>query len=402
MAKVDLDKLYKEKKWTGWMAAVLVASTIFKVVKSLVVGQPMFEAIVAGSLAAVALLIFFLKGHQIEREETARIERRRQKRQKKNAPSRPKTVDWNEEVIDESLWLDDEPPRTTTAAANVADDDEFDGLDKFGPVAARGSYEPDGIPRYAKGEEPRPMISGVPKAMLIGAVSLGLLWAVGYALVNGHKLFDGPPPPLAEWDEVELECSALAGVKLTRYLTTLAKDRFGKKLEGDAAALMVELAGDSLGLLEQELDKLASYSGDAAAITGEDVRAVVGGWKTETTWAMLDAVRDGDVARALRLFGELHESGEAPQKTLGGLTFSYRKLCRAVELSRLGKPLPAALKEAGVYYRDSDAYISYLKRVTRPRAELFLLELRRTDAGLKGESPLEERTQVERLLIALS
>ena len=199
-----------------------------------------------------------------------------------------------------------------------------------------------------------------------------------------------------------IECSALTGAKLTRYLTAAAKDRFAKALEPDAASLMIELAGDSLGLLEQELSKLASYAGDAAAITSEDVRAVVGGWKTETTWAMLDAVRDGQIGRALTLYGELHEAGEAPQKTLGGLTFSYRKLCRAVELSRLGKPLPAALKDAGVFYRDSDKYISYLKRVTRKRAELFLLELQQTDAGLKGGSPVDERTQIERLLLTLS
>ena len=198
-----------------------------------------------------------------------------------------------------------------------------------------------------------------------------------------------------------VECTPLTGAKLTAYLTSLAKSRHKKKLPREAAALMVELVGDSLGLLEQEVDKLASFAGEAAEITTEDVTAVVGGWKTETTWKMLDAVRDGDVGRALKLYGDLFEAGEAPQKTMGGLGFSYRKLCKAVETSRLGKPLPAALKDAG-FFRDSDRQVPYLKRVTRKRAELFLLELQRTDAGLKGGSALDERTQMERLLVALS
>lgn len=200
---------------------------------------------------------------------------------------------------------------------------------------------------------------------------------------------------------VAVECSPLTGAKLTNHLKSVMKDRFEKTIQQDAVALLVQLVGDSIGLLEQELDKLASFAGDAASVTSEDVRAVVGGWKTETTWKMLDAVRDGEIDAVLKYLGDLLEAGEAPQKLLGGITFSYRKLAKAVELSRMGTPLGPAMKDAGVYFRDAGAYEAYLRRVTRKRAELFLLALQETDSGLKGGSALNERTQMEQLLVRL-
>lgn len=198
-----------------------------------------------------------------------------------------------------------------------------------------------------------------------------------------------------------VECSALSGAKLNAYLKSILKERFDKTIAPDALQLLTQLVGDSLGLLEQELDKLASFAGTAESITADDVRSVVGGWRIETTWKMLDAVRDGDADSMLLHLADLLQSGEAPQKLLGGITFSYRKLAKAVELSRLGSPLGPALKDAGVYFRDANAYQSYLRRVTRKRAELFLYHLQKTDSGIKGGSALDDHTQLEQLLIEL-
>lgn len=198
-----------------------------------------------------------------------------------------------------------------------------------------------------------------------------------------------------------VECSALTGVRLQNYLKSIARERFDKAIDPDALAMMIQLVGDSLGLLEQELDKVASFAGDADSISVDDVRAVVGGWRIETTWKMLDAVRDGNADDVFKHLTDLLDSGEAVQKLLGGVSFSYRKLAKAVELSRSGQPLPVAMKDAGVYHRDVDAYTAYLRRVTRMRAELFLLALQETDAGLKGRSALDEKTQLETLLLRL-
>ncbi|MGD9855679.1 MAG: DNA polymerase III subunit delta [Planctomycetaceae bacterium] len=200
----------------------------------------------------------------------------------------------------------------------------------------------------------------------------------------------------------ELECSELAGGQLIKWLTDRARDEHGKQLARDAAGLIVELVGNSLGLLEQELGKLAAYAGERSQITAEDVRGLVGGWKAETTWAMTNAVRDGNVGLALKCLDQLLTAGEAPQKLLGGLNYVFRKFAQATERTRSGVPLNVALKDCGVFPRDGDAASRYLLRIGRLRAEHILSRLLQADADLKGASRLPDRLQMERLLLDLA
>jgi DNA polymerase III subunit delta len=199
-----------------------------------------------------------------------------------------------------------------------------------------------------------------------------------------------------------VECSELTGAKLTGWLTAQAKQQHEKQLTREAAQLMTELAGTGLGLLDQELGKLAAYVGDRKRIDVEDVRKLVGGWKAETTWTMIDAVRDGRVDVALACLHKLLYAGEAPQKILGGMNYVFRKFAEATERSRTGQPLRVALKESGVFPRDIDEAEKYLRRIGRPRAEQILERLARTDYGMKGGSRMPERLQMERLLLALA
>jgi DNA polymerase-3 subunit delta len=200
---------------------------------------------------------------------------------------------------------------------------------------------------------------------------------------------------------LEIECSELTGARLQQWLIEEAKGRFDRKLGRDAAALMPELAGTSMSLLSRELEKLASYVGDREQITTEDVRLIVGGWRAETTWEMIDAIRDGRPGPALHALERLLIAGEAAPKILGGLNYVFRKLAAATELSRLGTPLRAALKQAGVFPRDIDAAERYLRRVGRARAEQIIPLLAAADSNLKGGSRVPEHLQMEQLLLQL-
>jgi DNA polymerase-3 subunit delta len=199
---------------------------------------------------------------------------------------------------------------------------------------------------------------------------------------------------------LELDCSELQGAQLAAWLGEEAK-RQGKQLGREAAALMVELAGSGLTLLDQELAKLIAYIGDRERITPDDVRTLVGGWRAETTWKMTDSVRDGRSASALQALEKLMAAGEAPQKILGGINYVFRKYSRATELSRQGVPLRTALQQAGVFPRDVEAAEGYLRRIGRPRAERILTWLVEADGGLKGGSRVAERLQLEQLLLKL-
>ncbi len=199
-----------------------------------------------------------------------------------------------------------------------------------------------------------------------------------------------------------LECSELSGAALHRWITTTAQKTCQKTITRDAAATLVELAGSGLGLLQQEIEKLANFAGDRDQITVEDVRTLVGGWKAETTWVMLGAARDGRIGEALECLDKLLAAGEAPQRILGGINHTFRRVAQAAEISRGGVPLSAALKSAGVFFREISAVERYMRRIGRPRAELLLHQLALADRNMKGRSRMPERMQLEQLLIQLS
>lgn len=199
-----------------------------------------------------------------------------------------------------------------------------------------------------------------------------------------------------------IECIELQGADLTRWIQATVKERSGKQITRDAAMLLPELAGTHLGLLKQEIDKVAAYAGERPQIDSEDVRKVVGGWKAETTWVMLDALRDGNLGFALTNLDKLLNSGEHPIKLLGGIAFNFRKLAIATELSRHGMPLSAALKQAGVFPYQISAAENYLRRVGRSHAEQISRWLLETDLNLKGGSRTSERLLLEQLFLKLS
>ena len=199
-----------------------------------------------------------------------------------------------------------------------------------------------------------------------------------------------------------IECTELEGPELTRWIQATVKERFGKQITRDAAMLLPELAGTHLGLLDQEIEKVAAYAGERPQLDSEDVRKVVGGWKAETTWVMLNAVRDGQLSFALSNLDKLLTAGEPPMKLLGGISFVFRKLATATELSRQGTPLSAALKQAGVFPRDIAAAESYLRRIGRPNAEQISRWLLETDLNLKGGARTSERLMLEQLFLKLS
>ncbi len=199
-----------------------------------------------------------------------------------------------------------------------------------------------------------------------------------------------------------VECAELKGAQLVGWVGKHAQSSYQKKIPRPAVQLLIELAGTSIGLLDRELDKLSAYVGMREQITAEDVHALVGGWRLETTWAMINGVRDGHLDTALTELDKLLTAGEAPQKLLGGISFVYRKMTKAVRLSGPNRPLAASLKMAGVFPKEIPASEAYLRKLGRQKAEQIPQLLLQTDLGMKGGSTLPPRILIEKLLVELS
>jgi DNA polymerase-3 subunit delta len=182
------------------------------------------------------------------------------------------------------------------------------------------------------------------------------------------------------------------------------------RLQKKAAQVLLDLVSTEFGLLDQSLAKLALFVRPGGAVSAELVGDVVGGWKTKTTWDMMDAALDGDTAEALRQLDRLLMSGDPPQALFGQISWSLRRLAAATRVyeraQRSGRKLPlrSALEQAGVQAWQSQRVEKQLQRVGRKRAGKLYEWLLESDLALKGSHSTGDRARwvLERLLLRLA
>jgi DNA polymerase-3 subunit delta len=195
---------------------------------------------------------------------------------------------------------------------------------------------------------------------------------------------------------------------LTRWLVASAKKTHAVKLALPVAEQLAEMVGPELGLLDQELAKLALSVGPQKEITAEMVTRLVGAWRAKTAWDMLDAALDGNAPQALVQLDRLILAGEHPVAILGQISASLRRLAAATRLVLAGEAAGrrvsprAALERAGVKGYFLDKTERQLRRLGRHRGRQLYRWLIEADLDLKGDSPAPPRTILERLLAQIS
>jgi DNA polymerase-3 subunit delta len=205
-------------------------------------------------------------------------------------------------------------------------------------------------------------------------------------------------------DSAKIACKAPPPYKLPAWCVDWAKSRHSKKLASDAAELLVELVGTGMGLLDQELGKLASSVGAKPGVTAEDVAKLVGRSKAADVFRIMDAIGEGQPGEALSILEDLFSEGEDPMAILGPLTAQLRKLAAVGRLTADGLPLGEAMNAAKVpgWDKARASCEKTLRHLGRRRLEKLTEWLTEINFGLKGGNPLPERVQVERLVVMLA
>lgn len=205
-------------------------------------------------------------------------------------------------------------------------------------------------------------------------------------------------------DTAKVSCKAPPPYRLPAWCVDWARSRHNKKLAGDAAELLVELVGPAMGLLDQELGKLAGAAGAKPTVSAEDVGRLVGRSKAADVFRIMDAVGEGKPGDALSILEDLFAEGEDPMAVLGPLTAQLRKLAAVGRLTATGLPLGPAMDAAGVpkWEKARVSCEKQLRHLGRRRLEKLTGWLADINLGLKGGNPLPERVQVERLVVQLA
>jgi DNA polymerase-3 subunit delta len=197
-------------------------------------------------------------------------------------------------------------------------------------------------------------------------------------------------------------CKAPPAYKLAPWCVEWAASQQQKQLTSQAATLLVDLVGPDMGLLNQEILKLAIYVGNRQRITGEDVDRLVGHSRAENIWKIFDAMAEGRSGEAMTILDRLFDQGEEPMRILGAFAMQLRRLAQAARLTTLGRSLTQALEEAGIPpfgLKNAEQQLRHLGRRRADKLYDWLLEI---NMGIRGNNPLPERTQLERLVAELA
>lgn len=203
-------------------------------------------------------------------------------------------------------------------------------------------------------------------------------------------------------DSATIACKAPKPYELAAWCSEWAMSQHQKQLPGQAADLLVDLVGADMGLLDQEILKLAIYVGERKRIETEDVDRLVGNNRAENTWKIFDAIAAGQSDKALAMLDRLLEQGDQPLKIMGAFSMQLRRLAQAARLVSHGSSLGSALAQVGVPpfgLKGAEQQVRHLGRRRLGRLYDWLLEV---NMGLRGDSPLPERTLLERFLLRLA
>jgi DNA polymerase-3 subunit delta len=256
-------------------------------------------------------------------------------------------------------------------------------------------------------------------AVISAARTVPMMAARRFVLVRGAERWDGsegdssPYDRLAEYAAapVDSTCMVVVASKLDgrRKLAVVARkqglivacdaldarmlpgwiaDRFAAKghdVDRDVTELLAELAGPQLSSVDDAIERLSLYAGPGAVIDEAAVGVCVARVRTADTWALVDAVRERDLGRALRTLADAYDPRERGLPLLGALAWSVRQLARFQAALAGGDSQEEAARVAGVYQPFRVRELATKARSVRPReVERWILVLAETDVALKS------------------
>jgi DNA polymerase-3 subunit delta len=172
------------------------------------------------------------------------------------------------------------------------------------------------------------------------------------------------------------------GAAVESWISKRAKS-IGVSISAEAAALLANLIGNQLRLLANELDKLATYAGEGATISIEDVGKLSAQVQEARIFDLTDALAQRNRTQALDILHDLLADGEPPLKLISTITTQVRSLLLVKELSQRGMRAAQIASTIGIAPFVANKALRQVGNFSPAQLEGAYRQLLATDAALK-------------------
>ena len=189
--------------------------------------------------------------------------------------------------------------------------------------------------------------------------------------------------------------------ELGGHLIKYARQANGKTLDKEAAEVLVELVGEDLAQLTNEVDKLALFARDEKRITVQHVEALAGHNRIFGAFEVIDAMIAGRPMQAIaRLRNMFAEDKSAEYTVVGAFAYHLRRLFTAKAMLQKGANPFEVGKKLRIWH-NKDRFFAQLRRTSLERIGGYIEQLAAIDYAVKTG---QAKTQVamEQLVLKLA
>jgi DNA polymerase-3 subunit delta len=193
-----------------------------------------------------------------------------------------------------------------------------------------------------------------------------------------------------------VECKQLYDDKISVWITNRVR-MLGKSITPDAAELIKACVSRSLREIQNELDKLFIYLGDAQTITSDDVQRLVGMSRQYNVFELQKCLGRRDLPRALEILENMLRNGESPIGMIVMISKYFQKLWLLHDPSNRLVPEVKLAAAIGIYPGFLKEYQLAAHNYSPGQLKYCFIELVKADENLKS-SVLDPATAMTLLL----
>jgi DNA polymerase III subunit delta len=178
------------------------------------------------------------------------------------------------------------------------------------------------------------------------------------------------------------ECNPVKEYELSDWIINLAK-QLTIQVDKDAIDVIERELSNDLKIIENELEKLALYVGEEGIVTKEIAEELVSHTINSSGIRLVDAVIDGDLAKAIRIYKDLEKMKEEPIALIALLAYQFRMIFRVKLLKQKGYSQAQMQKQLSAHPYVIKVAQSREGKFTVKRLQFIMDQLAETDAVMK-------------------